>query len=98
LLKNSKCSESLQIERERRPRRCEPNATRFVSNGRREREISRSVRIVKQKKKDADCAVRTGRDVAETVRPYADVACDDVAVFDWQMWSNCDVTRGIIFG
>jgi hypothetical protein len=25
--------------RERRPRRCEPNATRFVSNGRREREI-----------------------------------------------------------
>jgi hypothetical protein len=35
-------------------------------------------------------------DVAETVRPYADVACDDMAVFDWQMWSNYDVTRGII--
>jgi hypothetical protein len=27
-------------------------------------------------------------DVEETVRPYADVACDDVVVFDWQMWSN----------
>jgi hypothetical protein len=26
------------------------------------------------------------------------VACDDVADSDWQMWSNCDVTRGIIFG
>jgi hypothetical protein len=35
LLKNSKCSESLQIEQECRPRCFEPNATRFVSNGRR---------------------------------------------------------------
>jgi hypothetical protein len=47
LLKNSKCSESLQNGRERRPRRCEPNATHFVSNGRREREISQSVQNVK---------------------------------------------------
>jgi hypothetical protein len=38
LLKNSKCSESLQIERERRPHRHEPNATHLGSNGRRERE------------------------------------------------------------
>jgi hypothetical protein len=51
LLKNSKCLESLQIERERRPRRYEPNATRLGSNGRREREISRSVQNDKQAKK-----------------------------------------------
>jgi hypothetical protein len=51
LLKNSKCSESLQIERERRPHRYEPNATRLGSNGRREREISRSVQNDKQAKK-----------------------------------------------
>jgi hypothetical protein len=37
-------------------------------------------------------------DVEETVRLYVDVACDDMVVFDWQMWSNCGVTRGIIFG
>ena len=36
--------------------------------------------------------------MANTVRPYADVACDDMAVFDWPMWSNYDVTHGIIFG
>jgi len=35
-------------------------------------------------------------DVAETVRLYANVACDDMAVCDWQMWSNYDVTHGII--
>jgi hypothetical protein len=51
LLKNSKCSESLQIEQERRPRRYKPNTTRLGSNGRREREISRSVQIYKQVKK-----------------------------------------------
>jgi hypothetical protein len=51
LLKNSKCSESLQIKRERRPHRYEPNATRLGSNGRREREISRSVQNDKQAKK-----------------------------------------------
>jgi hypothetical protein len=68
LAQKSTFSELPQNERERSPRRCEPNATRFVSNGRREREISRSVRIVKQvKKRDADCAVRT-------VRTDADVA------------------------
>jgi hypothetical protein len=43
LLKTSKCSESLQIKQESRTRRYEPNATRLGSNGRREREISRSV-------------------------------------------------------
>jgi hypothetical protein len=51
LLKNSKCSESLQIERERRPRRYKPNTTHLGSNGRREREISRSVQNDKQAKK-----------------------------------------------
>jgi hypothetical protein len=65
LLKNSKCLESLQIERERRPRRYEPNATRLGSNERREREISRSVQIYKQaKKRVADCTVCTDADVA----------------------------------
>jgi hypothetical protein len=60
LLKNSKCSESLQIGRERRPRRCEPNAAHLGSNGRQEREISRSFQNDKQtKKRDADCTVRT---------------------------------------
>jgi hypothetical protein len=67
LLKNSKCSESLQIKRERRPRRYEPNATRLGSNGRRKREISRSVQNDKQaKKRDVDCTVRTDVDVACT--------------------------------
>jgi hypothetical protein len=37
-------------------------------------------------------------DVEETVQPYDDVACDDMVVFDWHMWSNCGVTCGIIFG
>jgi hypothetical protein len=48
---NSKCLESLQIERERRPCRHEPNATRLGSNGCREREISCSVQNDKQAKK-----------------------------------------------
>jgi hypothetical protein len=65
LLKNSKCSESLQIKRERRPRHYEPNTTHLGSNGRREREISRSVPNDKHaKKRDADCTVRTDADVA----------------------------------
>jgi hypothetical protein len=51
LAQKSTFSELPQNERERSPRHHEPNATRFVSNGRREREISRSVRIVKQEKK-----------------------------------------------
>jgi hypothetical protein len=82
LLKNSKCSESLQIERERRPHRYEPNATRLGSNGRREREISRSVQNDKQaKKRDADCTVRTGTaDVAvRTTRGRA----------EWQTVGRC---------
>jgi hypothetical protein len=41
----------LQTGQERRSRRYEPNATHFVSNGRREQDISRSIRIVKQAKK-----------------------------------------------
>jgi hypothetical protein len=72
LAQKSTFSELPQNERERSPRHHEPNAICFVSNGRREREISRSVRKVKQgKKMSADCAVRTVRtdaDVAETVR------------------------------
>jgi hypothetical protein len=65
LLKNSKCSKLLQIERERRPHRYEPNATCLDSNGRRERDISRSVQIYKQaKKRVADCTVHTDTDVA----------------------------------
>jgi hypothetical protein len=65
LLKNSKCSESLQIERERRPHHYEPNTTHLGSNGHREREISRSVQNDKQaKKRDVDCTVRTDVDVA----------------------------------
>jgi hypothetical protein len=38
-------------ERERRPHHCEPNATRFISNGRQERKILQSIRQVKQAKK-----------------------------------------------
>jgi hypothetical protein len=64
LLKNSKCSESLQIKQECRPHRYKPNATRLGSNRRREREISRSVQIYKHaKKRVADCTVRTDADV-----------------------------------
>jgi hypothetical protein len=43
------------------PRRHEPNAIRFVSNGRRERKLSRSVRRAKQVKK-----VLTGQSVRPT--------------------------------
>jgi hypothetical protein len=64
LLKNSKCLESLQIERERRPRHHKPNATRLGSNRRRMREISRSIQNDKQgKKRCVDCTVRTDADV-----------------------------------
>jgi hypothetical protein len=51
LAQKSKFSELPQNERVCSPRRHEPNATRLGSNGRRMREISRSVRIVKQAKK-----------------------------------------------
>jgi hypothetical protein len=81
LLKNSKCSKSLQTGRERRPRRCEPNATRFISNGRREREILQSVRQVKQAKKmmlTVQSIQSVQADVAGPYRPYDDVAFDDV--------------------
>jgi hypothetical protein len=66
LLKNSKCSESLQIERERRPHRHEPNTTHLGSNGCQEQDISCSVQNDKQAKKkgDADCTIRTDADVA----------------------------------
>jgi hypothetical protein len=59
-------------------------------------EISRSVRIVKQAKRN----VLTVQSVQMLTwqRPYDDVAClyvevavDDVAIVDWQMWTNpCD--------
>jgi hypothetical protein len=65
LLKNSKYSESLQIEQESRPCHYEPNATHLGSNGLREREISHSVQNDKHtKKRDAGCIVRTTADVA----------------------------------
>jgi hypothetical protein len=65
LLKNSKCSEFIQIEQEHMPRRHEPNTTRLGSNRHRMREISRSVKNAKQvKKRDADCTVRTDADMA----------------------------------
>ena len=64
MLKNSKCSELLQIKRERRPRIYKPNATRLGSNGHREREISHFVQNGKQaKKRDVDCTVRTDDDL-----------------------------------
>jgi hypothetical protein len=59
--------------RERRPRRCEPNATRFVSNGCREREILQSVRQVKQAKKMMLTVQSVQADVAGSYRPYDDV-------------------------
>jgi hypothetical protein len=60
LVQKSNFSELPQNEQERIPHHHEPNATRFVSNRHREREIFRSVRIVKQaKKRDVDCAVHT---------------------------------------
>jgi hypothetical protein len=37
-------------------------------------------------------------DMVEIVRPYANVACDDMAVVEWKMWSNRNATHGIIFG
>jgi hypothetical protein len=84
LLKNSKCSESLQTGRERRPRRCEPNATRFVSNGHREREILQSVHKVKQAKKMM-LTVQSVQSVQDdVVEPY-ECTYGDVANFVWQM-------------
>jgi hypothetical protein len=66
LLKNSKCSESLQIERECRPRHYEPNTTHLGSKWMWEREISRYVQNDKQaKKRDVDCTVRTVRTAAD---------------------------------
>jgi hypothetical protein len=62
LLQKSKFSELPQNKWVCIPRRHEPNAIRFVSNGRREQKLSRSVRIAKQEKKkrgDADWAGRT---------------------------------------
>jgi hypothetical protein len=82
LLKNSKCSESLQIKRERRPRHCKPNTTHLGSNERQEREISRSVQNGKQaKKRVVDCTVRT----IHTNDDMAD-GTDDVAgcTLTWQ--------------
>ena len=51
LAQKSMFSELPQNECERSHCRHEPNATRFVSNGRREREILRSVQIIKKVKK-----------------------------------------------
>jgi hypothetical protein len=59
LLKTSKCSESLQIEWEHRPRRYEPKTTCLGSNRCREREISRFVQNDKQEKKKGMLTVQS---------------------------------------
>ena len=61
LAQKSTFSELPQIRRERSPHRHESNAIRFISNGRRERKIWRSVRKVKQGKKMLTVPVRTVR-------------------------------------
>jgi hypothetical protein len=68
---------------ERRPHRCKPNATRFVSNGHREQEILQFVRQVKQAKKMMLTVQSVQADVAGSYRPYDDVASDDVENFGW---------------
>jgi hypothetical protein len=78
LAQKSKFLELPQNERERSPRRHEPNATRLGSNGRREREISRSVRIVKQVKKGTLTVQSVQADVAGS---YDDVA--EVCTLTW---------------
>jgi hypothetical protein len=109
LLKNSKCSESLQIERERRPHRYEPNATRLGSNGRREREISRSVQNDKQAKKgvltvqsstDADVAGRTTHGRQLFAQLAGDMAC--LQRMEWRhvaqsMAATCPLFIGLKF-
>jgi hypothetical protein len=84
LHKNSKCLKSLQMKREIRPHCYETNATRLGSNGRREREISRSVQNDKQaKKRGVDCTVctvLTDADVAGRMtcgkQLFGHLACD----------------------
>jgi hypothetical protein len=89
LLKNSKCSESLQIERERRPHRYEPNATRLGSNGRREREISRSVQNDKQAKKGMLTVQSVRLLTWQSVRHVAD-SCVDSWHVTWHVCSERD--------
>jgi hypothetical protein len=84
LAQNSTFSELPQNERERSPRHHEPNAIRFVSNGRREREISRSVRIVKEAKKRTLTGQSVQADVAEVVQVTWQNPYDDVAKVMWQ--------------
>jgi hypothetical protein len=60
-------SELPQIGHERSPRCHEPNATHFISNGHREREISRSVRNAKQVKKGTLTGQSVQADVVESV-------------------------------
>jgi hypothetical protein len=79
LAQKSKFSELPQNEWVRSPRRHEPNATRLGSNGRRMREISRSVRIAKQVKKNV-LTVQSVR-MLTWQRSYDDV----VHMLRWQM-------------
>jgi hypothetical protein len=56
-------------------------------------EISRSVRIVKQAKKNVLTvqSVRMltwQRSYDDMACPYTEVAVDDVAIIDWQIWTN----------
>jgi hypothetical protein len=95
LLKNSKCSELLQIERERRPRRHEPNATRLGSNRRRMREILQFVQNNKHAKKCVDCIVRTVRTDADVVDRITCGRCvgnhvDESAYDTWLVFGEWD--------
>jgi hypothetical protein len=97
LLKNSKCSESLQIERESRPRRYEPNAARLGSNRHREREISCSIQNDKQGKKGM-LTVQSVQSVrmrmhGRTVRQVAELSGGQLAV----RWTNSLLTRDIFY-
>jgi hypothetical protein len=78
LLKNSKYLKSLQIERERRPHCYEPNATCLGSNGRQEREISRSVQNDKQVKKEVL--------IVQSVRTLTWQAIRHVEGIYWDSW------------
>jgi hypothetical protein len=83
LAQKSTFSELPQNERECSPRRHESNATCFVSNERREREIWKFVRQVKQAKFLVLTVQSVQSDVARSYRPYDDMSGDDVARNYW---------------
>jgi hypothetical protein len=73
LAQKSTFSELPQNERECSPHRHKPNAICFVSNGHREKEIFRSVRIAKQEKKRTLTRQSVQADVAEVT--WLDCTC-----------------------